>query len=78
LAFGEARGLRKRPFFDDPALKALFDRGLEHEHRFLASLKSSSKRVHELTAPNNAFGTNAWWQQYAADTLAAIRSGAAF
>jgi uncharacterized protein len=62
-----AHQLAKRPFFDDPMLEILRERGLEHERSYVDHLAQSGKRVVQIdrTSPT-AF----------ADTLAAMSQGA--
>src|SRR5919108_5369967 len=48
LELGEARGKRSRPYFHDPVLEALFARGLEHERRYVETLKGSGRRIVNL------------------------------
>src|SRR5262245_60968806 len=62
-----AHKLAKRPFFDDPMLEVLRERGLEHERAYVQTRAQSGKRVVEIneTSPS-AFG----------DTLGAMRDGA--
>src|SRR5262249_51676484 len=45
LELGEARGKRTRPRFHDPVLEALFARGLEHEHQYVATLERDGRRI---------------------------------
>lgn len=43
-----ANKLAKRPFFDDPMLEILRERGLEHERAYVKSLAQSGKRIVEI------------------------------
>ena len=62
-----AHKLAKRPFFDDPMLEILRERGLEHERAYVRTLEASGKRVVEINkASPNAFD----------ETLSAMRGGA--
>jgi predicted RecB family nuclease len=49
LEVGEAHGTRQRPHWADPLLDALFARGLEHERRFVSSLRAAGNEVLDLT-----------------------------
>ncbi len=44
-----ADGEMKRPYRDDPVLKTLIERGIEHEREFVEHLKSEGKSVVDLT-----------------------------
>ena len=70
-----ALGVRKKPIWNDPSLDALWQRGLDHETRFLASLKDRGLRVTELAGDRKVFTTRDW-QRYADDTIQAMKSGA--
>ena len=48
LELGEALGKRTRPYFHDPVLEALFARGLEHEHQYVATLEGAGRRIVNL------------------------------
>ena len=61
-----ARGELKRPYYDDPTLELLREKGIEHEAEYLAHLKGQGKSVTEL--PEHAATPE--------DTLAAMRGGA--
>src|SRR6266581_3218000 len=43
-----AHKLAKRPFFDDPMLEILRERGLEHERAYIQSLARSGMRIVEI------------------------------
>ncbi|HEX9608114.1 MAG TPA: TM0106 family RecB-like putative nuclease [Gemmatimonadaceae bacterium] len=59
--------LAKRPFFDDPMLEILRERGLAHEQEYVRRLARSGKSVVEITRSSpKAFD----------ETLAAMREGA--
>src|SRR5713226_4064025 len=45
LEMASALGKRRRPHWDDPLLQILFDRGLEHERAYVASLKSQGLQI---------------------------------
>ncbi|MGE0592168.1 MAG: TM0106 family RecB-like putative nuclease [Vicinamibacterales bacterium] len=66
LELGEARGRRRRPRFDDPVLAALLARGLEHERRYVGSLRA--ERVVDLADVRDRADA-------VAQTLAALASG---
>src|SRR5215470_3284575 len=56
-----------RPFFDDPMLEILRERGLEHERAYVQSLAQSGKRVVEVNKESSsAFD----------ETLSAMHEGA--
>ena len=61
-----AKGDLTRPYYDDPTLQLLRDKGIEHEAQYLAHLKAQSLSVTEL--PEHTATP--------ADTLAAMRTGA--
>jgi len=62
-----AHRLARRPFFDDPMLEILRERGVEHERSYVSHLAQSGKRVVQIDrASPTPF----------ADTLAAISQGA--
>ena len=62
-----AHRLARRPFFDDPMLEILRERGLEHERSYVNHLAQSGKRVVQIDRANpTPF----------ADTLAAMSQGA--
>src|SRR6266550_1449102 len=67
-----ARGELERPERKDPELEVLTRRGLEHEARQLASLRSSHQRVVEFPFPD---GTIAGLTQAHNQTVAAMREG---
>ena len=47
-----AHGLAKRPFFDDPMVEILQQRGLDHERAYVEHLAKSGKRVVEIDKEN--------------------------
>jgi uncharacterized protein len=49
LEIGEALGKRRRPAWNDPLLEALFARGVEHERKYVASLRAAGKTIIDLT-----------------------------
>src|SRR6266550_7874135 len=67
-----ARGEIERPERKDPELEVLTRRGLEHEARHLASLRSSHQRVVEFPFP---YGTIAGLTEAHNQTVAAMREG---
>jgi hypothetical protein len=52
-----ARGLRSAPRYKDPALEVLARRGLEHELRFVATLKAQGLRIVDLSDLGAGFPT---------------------
>src|SRR5207245_11015090 len=69
-----ARGEIERPERKDPELEVLTRRGLEHEARQLAELRTSHRRVVEFPFPD---GSTAALTQAHLQTLAAIPDRAA-
>ncbi len=67
-----ARGEVERPERKDPELEVLTRRGLEHEARHLASLRTGHRRVVEFPFPD---GTTAGLTQAHAQTIAAMSEG---
>src|SRR5438876_10670372 len=67
-----ARGQIERPERKDPELEVLTRRGLEHEARHLASLRTGHRRVVEFPFPD---GTIAGLTQAQAQTIAAMSDG---
>src|SRR5437762_701633 len=67
-----ARGEIERPERKDPELEVLTRRGLEHEARHLASLRTGHRRVVEFPFPD---GTTAGLTQAHAQTIAAMSEG---
>src|SRR3981081_1000773 len=67
-----ARGQIERPERKDPELEVLTRRGLEHEARHLASLRTGHRRVVEFPFPD---GTTASLTQAHAETGAAMSEG---
>lgn len=43
-----ATGQMKRPYFDDPVLKALWERGVDHEKAYIEHLRTAGYEVHEI------------------------------
>src|SRR3979490_358506 len=68
-----ARGEVERPERKDPELEVLTRRGLEHEARQLAEMRTSHRRVVEFPFPD---GTIAGLAQAHAQTVAAMQEGA--
>src|SRR5256712_14115192 len=66
------RGEIERPDRKDPELEVLTRRGLEHEARHLASLRTGYRRVVEFPFPD---GTTAGLTQAHAQTIAAMSEG---
>ena len=71
--------------FEDPAAEVLRQRGIEHERAFLDALRAEGRRIVEIADPGPGAtgprdgedsGIPARWARRAADTLAAMRSGA--
>src|SRR3954468_3057521 len=62
-----AHKLAKRPFFDDPMLEILRERGLAHEQEYVRRLARSGKRVVEIARSTS---------RALEDTVAARRDGA--
>jgi predicted RecB family nuclease len=60
-----AHKLAKRPFFDDPMLELLRERGLVHEQEYVRRLSRSGKNVVEIDRSTGALD----------ETLAAMRDG---
>ena len=70
-----ALGLQpKPPKYDDPALEALFARGLEHEASYLDALKAQTLSVVEFE-DKPARRSPDDWRQLAAETTEAMKSG---
>src|SRR2546428_228442 len=67
-----ARGEIERPERKDPELEVLTRRGLEHEARHLASLRTGHRRVVEFPFPD---GSTAGLPQAHAQTIAAMSEG---
>ena len=49
LDMGVAFGTRTRPFFDDPLLKILFERGLAHERAYVQELSNDGRKIVDLS-----------------------------
>src|SRR5215813_7768314 len=62
----KAHGLAKRPFFDDPMVEILQQRGMDHERAYVEHLARSGKSVVEIKRTPTALD----------QTLAAMRKGA--
>lgn len=69
LEMAATLGKRRRPHWDDPLLQILFDRGLDHERNYVASLKSQGLQIVTLADVKERDAA-------VARTLAAMRSGA--
>lgn len=64
------------PKFPDPALEALFRRGLEHEAAFEAALRTEGLEVVRIEEPRRELGADEYWRRYTEETAAAMRRGA--
>ncbi len=53
LEMAVARGKRARPYFHDPLLQILYQRGLDHEKAYVDSLKAAGLNVVDLSAFKN-------------------------
>jgi uncharacterized protein len=62
-----AHGRAKRPFFDDPILEILRERGVEHERAYVQRLAGSGKRIVEIDRRSSDASES---------TLRAMRAGA--
>ena len=72
LDLAVVRGELARPALDDPQRELIARKGDEHEARFLASLRAADKSIATIE-----LGDGSWdLERGAADTLAAMRSGA--
>jgi uncharacterized protein len=69
LEMATAFGVRKRPHWHDPLLEILWQRGREHEERYVGSLKDRGKAVVDLSEVRDYDGA-------IARTIEAMRSGA--
>ena len=69
-----AHKLVKRPYFDDPMLEILRERGLEHERAYVQRLGATGRRVVEIDkqAPN-AFGDTVRAMQEGVDVIVQAR-----
>lgn len=63
----EARGQRRRPYHDDPLLELLFQRGIDHEQSYVASLREAGRQIVDLSGDAS---------EATRRTLEAMRSGA--
>ncbi|HUG42469.1 MAG TPA: TM0106 family RecB-like putative nuclease [Longimicrobiales bacterium] len=71
------RGELGRPRkYEDPGLEVLKKRGEEHERSYLERLRAGGKRVAVVDEPPEHLAHDAWWERYAAASLAAMRAGA--
>ena len=68
LDMAVAHGARARPYFDDPLLELLMQRGLEHETRYVDSLRTDGRTVVNLSDKTAT-------ADRAARTLDAMRAG---
>src|SRR5688572_10305563 len=69
-----AFGGPKPPKYDDPGIPVLQQRGLEHEHAFLAKLRAAGKSITEIVDLNDIYGIDKWRRLHE-QTVAAMRSG---
>jgi uncharacterized protein len=69
LDMAETYGKRKRPMWDDPLLELLFKRGLEHEAKYVESLRAAGRRIVDLSDVKGR-------QEKLKQTLNAMRAGA--
>ena len=69
LEMAEANGGAKRPYFDDPLREILFQRGVDHEKAYVASLREAGRRIVEIEETTNA-------EAALAATAEAMRGGA--
>jgi predicted RecB family nuclease len=70
-----ALGGPRPPVYDDPALEALWERGLQHERQFLEALRSQGRQVVELGEDRSRPYAERC-RVHAQETLAALRAGA--
>jgi hypothetical protein len=69
-----AHKLAKRPYYDDPMLEILRERGLEHEQAYVHSLRAKGERVVEIDKQSpNAFGDTVRAMQEGADVIVQAR-----
>lgn len=69
-----AHKLAKRPYYDDPMLEILRERGLEHEQAYVERLRAMGKRVVEIDKQSpNAFGDTVRAMQEGADVIVQAR-----
>ena len=68
LDMGVAHGAFKRPYWDDPLLKILIQRGLDHEKAYVAQLQAGGRTVTDLGALREPASAES-------ATLDAMRSG---
>lgn len=68
-------GLVKRPVRPDPELDLIQQRGLEHEHRYLADLEAAGRRVTRIEPDATLENRGEKLRHAAAETEAAIRRG---
>src|SRR5438132_523348 len=68
LDMEDAAGVRKRPHFDDPLLKLLSQRGIDHEKAHVDSLRKAGHEVLDLSHLIDR-------DEQVAATLAAMRAG---
>jgi predicted RecB family nuclease len=71
-----ALGGPKPPYFPDPGLDALRQRGQEHEQTFLARLREEGKQIDDLTSLRGGPPGRERYQRHARATVDAMRTGA--
>jgi uncharacterized protein len=76
LELAGAAGLVKRPFRDDPELKIIQERGLEHERRYLAELEASGRTVTRIELDGSIADRGDQLRAAATETAGALRAGA--
>jgi uncharacterized protein len=76
LELARAAGLVERPFRDDPELKIIQERGIEHERRYLAELEAGGRTVTKIELDGSIADRGEQLRAAAAETAAAIRAGA--
>jgi len=69
LDIAAAYSTRKRPIWEDPLLELLFKRGLEHEMRYVQSLRTDGRRIVDLSDVKDR-------EALLKQTLDAMRAGA--
>ena len=69
-------GLVERPIRDDPEIELIAKRGIAHEHRYLAELRSSGRTVVEIARDGSSATVGDELRAAAAETQAAMRAGA--
>src|SRR2546428_6797088 len=75
LELAAAAGLVKRPVRPDPELDVLHERGLQHEHRYLADLEAAGRKATRIEADATIEDRGERLRRAAAETEAAIHRG---